>query len=93
MELTLSARRWYDLRSIAKPVAKLEEIQQTRSCGRVHETTRTLAAAAQGIPIVRRPHCSHPASDRGLVSVVPLWQTTPHRRFVIEASVDIARRL
>jgi hypothetical protein len=25
MELTLSARRCYDLRSIAKPVAKLEE--------------------------------------------------------------------
>jgi hypothetical protein len=59
----------------------------------VHGTTRTLAAATQVIPIVRRPHCGHPASDKGLVAVVALWETMPRCRFVIEASVDIARRL
>ena len=72
-ELTLSETRLYDLSSIAKPVGKFEESSSlvVVDVGTGH---KDVDGSGRGIPS-EAPRCGHPASHRGLRSVVTLWQT------------------
>jgi hypothetical protein len=91
-ELTLGERRLYDLSSIAKPIGKPQESSRpvvVDECG----TIMTLAAEADESLLSEDRIVVAPAAYRELPSVVAAQQTMPRRRFMIDATVDIARRL
>ena len=92
MELTLRARRWYDLRSIAKPAAKLEESSRLGVVDMCSELQRSWRQRLKESPL---------SADRIVVILRPIgdWFQSPRYAdnaaslIVIEVSVDIERKL